>query len=545
MIEGALLVTARAAYEADDWAAARAGFVAARAEVDLGGPDWFRLARSAWWLGRIEECLDAFEHSYAAFLADGAPAQAAMSALYLSLHAAQRGDDVRSNGWLARFRRLLKALPIGGAHGYGLYHDTFAAMGSGDLDTAMAMAQQMEAIGRDVADPTLVALGILAQGRILIKRGETAAGLALLDDAMLAATGVELDPVWGGGIYCHLMDVCRELVDPRRAADWTRVATTSFARLPRTNMYPGICRVHRAQVLQFQGDWVQAEREADQACADMAEVHLVTAAEAHYEVGEIRRMRGDLAGAETAYRQAHLLGRQPEPGLSLLRLAQGRTEDAQASIQTVVAGQSEPLSRAQVRVAQVEIALAAADHDCAQEAAADLAEVAAAFASPGLQAAGDHARGAVLLAAGDPAAASALEAACRRWLELGGIYEAARTRVLLAQAHLATGNTDRAELERQAAEAVFTVLGAGPDLGRVQSLRTRVARPAGLTERELEVLQLVAAGSSNRRIATTLGLSERTIHRHLSNIFVKLGVASRAEATAYAFQNRLVRLDHG
>jgi DNA-binding CsgD family transcriptional regulator len=290
---------------------------------------------------------------------------------------------------------------------------------------------------------------------------------------------------------------------------------------------------------------VQAESEASRACVDMAEVHLVTAAEGHYEVGEIRRMRGDLAGAEAAYRQAHLLGRQPEPGLSLLRLAQGRIEDAQASVQAAIAGQSEHLSRARLRVAQVEIAMAAADLDGARQAATDIAEVAAAFGSPGLQAAGEHARGAVLLADGDPTATSMLEAACRHWLELGATYDAARTRVVLAQAHLALGNADRAGMELQAARAVFTELGAEPELSRVEALLGRATRPAGLTERELPVLRMVAAGLSNRRIATTLVLSERTVHRHLSNIFIKLGVSSRAAATAYAYQNRLVSPDRG
>ena len=273
----------------------------------------------------------------------------------------------------------------------------------------------------------------------------------------------------------------------------------------------------------------------------MTGLDVFAVADAHYEVGEIRRRRGDLAGADEAYTRAHELGRDPQPGLALLRLTQGRTQAAGSSIAAAIAAfAGSRLERAPLLAAQVEIALAAGDVDLADSAAAEVAEVAELFDSVGLRAAGHRCRGAVALAQGQAVTAlAALRVACSSWQELEAPYEAARTRVLLAEAYRALDDADAATRECAAARSVFERLAAVPDLRGLEA-EAEAARPRGLTAREVEVLGLVARGRSNREIAASLFISERTVARHVSNVFTKLAVSSRSAATAFAYANDLV-----
>lgn len=539
------LEAARDAFGRQNWAVAFESFQAARHLGDLSADDWFTLADSAWWLGEIDASLEAWERAHHRYLKAGQFRQAAMSAMFVAAHSMERGDEAAGSGWMSRMDRLLRDEPEGRKHGYPLYFEMFQAMGSGDLEGAIASAQRMQRIGRRFDDPNLVAVGLVGEGRAMIKQGRVSDGMALLDDSMLAALSDELHPLWVGAIYCHLMDACRELADLHRANEWTRAAARWCERLPDTALYRGICRVHRAQVLQVQGAWDQAEREAGRACADVIHMHPGTVAEGHYEIGKIRRLRGDLSGAEEAFKRAHELGRDPQPGLAMVRLAQGQTDSAAALIRSALTAQpTDRLARAQLRAAQVEVALAAGDLETARQASEELQATASAYESSGLEAAARQARGAVLWAEGEAAeAVKVLRSACRLWQELDAKHSAARTRVLLDQAYRALGDEDAAQLEFDAACAVFERLGAALDCRNVGDLQGRSALPGGLTEREVEVLRLVAAGSSNREIALVLFISERTVHRHLANIFTKLGVTSRTAATAYAFQNDLVPRD--
>ena len=541
-----LIESARQAFVTHDWAAAYERFVAVRDRDELMARDLHAMGESAWWLGRIDACLEAFEAAYHRFLADDHPRPAAMSAFYLAVHSMSRGDAARGSAWLARARRLVADDPQAAPNGYLFYVDTFSALGSGDFEEAENRAQQMEALGRRLDDPNLVALGVLGRGRVLVKKGQVAAGMSLLDDAMLEALSGRLDPTWAGTIYCHLMDVCHELADVRRAAEWTEATSRWCETIPDANLYPGICRVHRAQVMQVQGDWEGAESEADRACRDMLGVHVGTAAGGQYEVGEIRRLRGDFDGAEEAFKRAHELGRDPQPGLALLRLMQGRIDLAVASMRAALGAASDPLDRARLCVAHVEIALAAGDIDTADATTSELEQTADAYSSPGLQAAAKGARGAVLLAQGRPQEAlTELRDACRRWQEIEAPYEEAKTRLLLADAYRALADDDALLMELDAADGVFRRLGAEWDSQLVADRRGNAAPPAGLTHRELEVLQLVAAGRTNREIAAQLLLSERTVHRHVSNIFSKLDVSTRVAATAFAYEHGLAGQQRG
>jgi DNA-binding CsgD family transcriptional regulator len=527
---------AHEAVERRDWQAAYDAF---RSCDDLGADDHDALAEAAHWLGLGDEVIAGYREAYRLHVEDGTAARGALSAFMLAIYLRLRGDGAQADGWQARAQRLLATQTEGAEHGYPLYLEIAHLMGT-DLDAATRAAERMQDLGRRFGDDTLVALGTFFEGRVLVKQARVREGVALLDEAMLAALSDRLKPMWTGAIYCGLLDACHELVDVRRAREWTEATRRWCSPLPVASLYPGICRVHSAAILGLQGSWEQAETEALGVCGDMAGLDVFAVADAHYEVGEIRRRRGDLAGAEDAYTRAHEAGRDPQPGLALLRLAQGRTLAAGSSIGAAIAAfTGSRLERAPLLAAQVEIALAAGEVDLAESAATEVADTAELFDSIGLRAAGLRCRGAVALAQDQGVTAlAALRAAHARWQELDAPYEAARTRVLLAEAYRALDDTDAADRERAAARSVFERLAALPDLRRLDE--EEGARPRGLTARELEVLGLVAGGRSNREIAARLFISERTVARHVSNVFTKLAVSSRSAATAFAYANDLL-----
>jgi DNA-binding CsgD family transcriptional regulator len=490
------------------------------------------LAEAAWWLGRMAEAIELYTEAYRLHLGADDLEQAAQVAVLLSIHTRLVGEASQSAGWIGRAQRVLETLPECAAHGYPLYLATAALTGD-DLDAADASALRMQELGSTYDDPSLVALGVYFQGRVRIKQARVADGLALLDEAMLAALSDELGPLWTGAIYCGLMDACNELRDLRRASEWTEATRRWSDPLPLASLYPGICRVHRAQVLQSRGEWEQAEQEALGACQDMVGIDVFAVADAYYEVGEVRRLRGDFDGAEQAYHQAHDHGRDPQPGIALLRLAQGRVPDAAASIAAALApGSGSRLERAPLHAAQVDIALAAGDLALAEASAHEVSETAETFDSAGLRAEGHRCRGAVVLARGlTMEALGALRMALNEWKQLDVPYEVARTRLLLAEAYAACGDSDAARREEIAAQLCFDKLGV---------VTGRAEAPAGLTAREVEVIRLLASGKSNREIADELFLSHKTVARHLSNIFAKTGATSRSAATAYAYDNGLM-----
>jgi DNA-binding NarL/FixJ family response regulator len=347
--------------------------------------------------------------------------------------------------------------------------------------------------------------------------------------------------MWTGAIYCGLLGACHELVDVRRAREWTDATRRWCDPLPVASLYPGICRVHWAEVLELRGAWEEAEAEALEVCRDMAGIDVYAVADGYYAVGEIRRRRGDLVGAEEAYGLAHDAGRDPQPGLALLRLAQGRTDAATAAMAATLTGfGGSELERAPLLAAQSEIALAAGDLDLALSTAATVLEIAERYGSPGLRAAGLSAHGAAVLAADQAVAALAsLRLAATLWQELDAPYDHARARARLAVAYTLLGDDDSATRERDAARACFERLGAQADL---RDLGAGAGAPSahGLTPREVEVLRLVATGQSNRAIAGGLVISEKTVARHIANIFTKIDVSSRSAATAYAYASGLV-----
>lgn len=403
-----------------------------------------------------------------------------------------------------------------------------------DQDATAAAARQVRDLGCRLADRTLVACGDLGEGRALLRLGRVTDGLRLLDRAMLAVTTGELHPEWAGDLNCHMMAACDELGDLPRARRWTTATEHWLATMPSAVLFTGICRVHRAQLHRMAGDWDRAERDATQVCRDLAGIYHDTVAEAHYLLGEIRRLRGDDPAAEHAYRAAHHLGRDLQPGRSLLRLVQGRRAAAASAVEASLTAESRPLPRAPLCAAQVEIAIAGSDPAAARKASDELADTAT-VAGPAVGAA-QQAAGAVWLAEGQVAEAlPVLREARRAWRELDAPYETARVRVLLAAAHRDLGDDETARWELDEAIATFTALGAARD--RHTPVGTRTATPHGLTMRETEVIGCLASGATNREIARALVISDKTVARHLANIYDKLGVTSRTAAAAFAFEH--------
>jgi len=535
---------AHEAFHRREWQAAYDAFLACDR---LSADDHDAFAESAHWLGRADEVVQCYTEAYRLHLEAGEGRRAALSAFMLAIYMRLRGDGAQADGWQARVQRLLADEDEGPEHGYPLYLQIARLMGS-DLDAAADSAKKMQALGRRFGDDTLVALGVFFEGRVLVKQARVREGLALLDEAMLAALSDKLKPMWTGAIYCGLLDACHELADLRRAREWTDATRQWCSPLPVASLYPGICRVHWAEILHQRGDWEAAEAEALSACRDMADIDVFAVADGYYEAGEIRRRRGDVAGAEEAYTRAHEFGRDPQPGLALLRLVQGRTDAAMSSISAALAGfGGSRLERATLQSAQVRIALAADDVDLAEDVARELAETAELFESPGLRATAHTHQGAVALARGQAVSAlGRLRLAFGLWQELDAPFEAARTRVLLADAYRALDDADAATRECAAARSCFERLGAAADLadldahGPSATVTLKAKAVAGLSPREVEVLTLVATGMTNRDVAGQLFLSEKTVARHVSNIFTKLEVSSRSAATAFAFANGLV-----
>jgi len=453
-----------------------------------------------------------------------------------------RGELAPAAGWLARGQRFAGDVEGHAEEGCLVLGDAVQLMFAGDAEGANPMYSRAAEIGVRFGDPDVTAMARLGEGQTAIMLGRTADGLTLLDEAMVAVTADEASATMTGLVYCAVIETCQEIFDVRRAREWTMALSRWCESQPELVPYRGQCLVHRAEILELQGDWRDAIDEAQRACERLAEPPHPAVGRAFYRRGELQRLRGEYHAADHSYREASRYGQSPHPGLALLRYAQGQVDAAATTIRQALSEAQDRVSRSRLLGAYVEIALAANNVQAARTAADELAQVAADFGAPLMDAVSDHATGAVLLAEGDPAhALEALRRACTRLQELDAPYDAARVRVHLGFAYRALGDDDTAEMELDAARSVFERLGAAPDLARVEELTGSAAfqTAGGLTPREVEVLRLVATGKTNRAIAAELFLSEKTVARHVSNIFTKLGVSSRSAATAYAYQHDL------
>ncbi|HYC32527.1 MAG TPA: LuxR C-terminal-related transcriptional regulator, partial [Gemmatimonadales bacterium] len=454
---------------------------------------------------------------------------------------------------LARARRLLDASARDCVeHGYLLLPEALEALDAGDAERAGEVLARAAACGERFGDRDLVALARHAQGRTLIRRGRGAEGVRALDEAMVAVTTGEVSPLVAGDVYCSVISGCQELFDWRRAAEWTAVLASWCAAQPDLVAYRGQCLLRRSEVLQLHGDWSRALEEARLACERLNDPPAQPGlAAAWYQLAELHRLRGDGVEAERGYLEAARLGRRPQPGLALLQLARGDAAGALSALSLALESTSARRLRARLLPAVVEAALSAGETAAARGAADELTAIAGELDAPYLAGAAAHADGSIQLAEGRPREAlAALREAERHWEQSHAPYEAARTRLLVGLACRALGDSAGGALELEAARECFERLGAAPDLERLAPKRgsdpgandgtASGLTASGLTAREVEVLRLVAGGGTNRAIAAALGLSEKTVARHLSNIFVKLDVSSRAAATAWAYEHAII-----
>jgi ATP/maltotriose-dependent transcriptional regulator MalT len=377
---------------------------------------------------------------------------------------------------------------------------------------------------------------------VLIDKGQPDEGIARLDEAMLFAVEGRLGPYSTGKVYCSMISACEDTGDYERAAEWTE-ATQRWAQQHPFSIFPGVCRVHRASVLKRRGSLLEAEQEAERACGELERSRPVASAAAWIEVGDICRRLGELERAEAAFAKAQEISGSACSALALLRLAQGKIDTANTIITSCMEQTSASLARASLLPNYVQVAVAAGDLDHASAAVDEFSSLLERFDSPAGQAALRVAQGRVLLATGDPHRARVtLQDAHERWQHLAVPYEAATTGTLLGEALRECGDEEAAAAAFGAAAALFDQIGARIIDDTPEPGAPREALPAGLTHREVEVLKLVAAGLTNKEMAAALFLSVKTISRHLSNIFTKIGVTSRAGATAFAFEHGLVEL---
>jgi DNA-binding NarL/FixJ family response regulator len=468
--------------------------------------------------------------------------RAARSAFWLGLLNLFRGEAAKSSGWLSRAERLIEGESCV-EHGYLLLPQAEQQLMAGDSDAALSTATAATRVGSTFGDPDLVSCALHLEGRARLQKGDVLKGLALLDEAMIAVSAGEVSPLLTGLMYCSVIEECQRVFALDRAWEWTSALTRWCDLQSGLVAFTRACLVYRAEIMQLRGAWTEAIDEVASACERSARSGRKAPAAVFYRQGEIHRLRGDLSVAEEAYRAASNAGCEPLPGLALLRAAQGRNDAARAAITRVLDAASDPLSRAKLLPAFVEIALLEGDLTAARTGATELESIARQFETGVLLAMACHASGSVHLAAGNAAEAiGELRRAFEHWQRVHAPYESARSRMLIGLACRQLGDLESADLELDAATAALEELGAAPDLARLRSLRAGGTRAKGekLTSREMQVLRQIIAGDTNRAIATRLSLSERTIDRHVSNILTKLGVPSRAAATAYAYSHKLI-----
>jgi DNA-binding CsgD family transcriptional regulator len=470
-------------------------------------------------------------------------ARAARCAFWAGINLAMRGRATHAAAWFGRAQRLAERGPRDSAeHGYLLVPVLLQRAAGHDWRGVVGLAKKAERIAERHAEADLYALAAHERGHALVRLGRVAEGLRLMDEVMVCAMADELSPVVTGLVYCSAIAYCQDLLQLGRAQAWTQALSGWCEQQPEMVAHAGQCLIHRAEVLQLRGDWRMALREARKVKAQFAKaMNSAAAGQALYRQGEVHRLQGRSEQAEAAYREAGRCGGEAQPGLALLRVAQGKTAAAASAIRRVLAETSDPIRRARLLAAAIEIYLACACAEEARAACGELERLAKGRGSAFLEALVAHSRGALELGDGKAQAAlAALRRAAEAWRQLEVPYEAARARVLIAKACRALGDVEGAALELDAARRAFSALRATPDLAGVDALARRAPSGHSLTDRELEVLRHVAAGRPNKAIARDLTLSSRTVDRHVSNIFDKLGVSSRSAATAFAYRNRLV-----
>ncbi|MGW1343762.1 LuxR C-terminal-related transcriptional regulator [Kribbella sp. NPDC002412] len=536
------LERARAAFERRDWAVAYDRLSAGGADTALGPDDLLALGTAAYLVGDNDACVRALQRGFRLQVDRGEIPGAVRFAFWLSLVLSLRGEMAVAGGWAARAERLLAEYPEDVVErGYLRLTAFFRSLGQGDFAEADRAAAEVTEAARRFGEPDLLALGLIAQGRLLLYTGRVPEGLAQMDEAMVGVAAGEVSPIVSGNVYCAMIEGCQEVLDFDRASEWTTALTRWCDSQPDLVPYTGQCAVHRGQILRLRGAFGPALDEFDRACKRYADTGALGAAGlALSEAGDVLRIRGDYAAAETAYEKAASYGYEPQPGRALLLLARGRTPGAVATVRRLLSEAGDPVHRARLLPAAVEVFLVGGHLEEAVAVAAELSDVASRFGCSGLRAMAAYCESLVALAADESERALPhARSATQLWSGLQAPYDVARSKVLVGRAFRLLGDEDSASAELVAAMRSFEELGTAPARQEVEKLLHRETA-GGLTGRELEVLRLVASGNSNTEIAQRLVLSDKTVARHLTNIFTKLEVPSRTAAAAYARDHDLL-----
>ena len=533
---------AREVYERREWVAAYQA-LSVLDETELKADDFLALATTAYLLGRRNDCVHALQRAYQSALESDDLPTGVRAAYLMTTTLWEAGELAVGNGWHARAERLVDQLDADVAErGYLHDLDMMSHILDGAFGDAFPLAPRITDHGRRHHEPDLLALGLHAEGRLMLYSGAVADGLKRIDEAMACVMDGELTPVTAGRVYCSTIEACQEVSDFDRAGAWTHALTTWCENQPGLVAFTGQCATHRGQLLRLHGAYAEAVEEFERAIDRYLAVGGNPALGlAHYERAETHRLRGKYDDADADYSRAAEHGHSGQPGRALLWLASGRPDAAAAAVRRLLAELDDPAHRSQVLAAAVEVLLATGDSDDAAGLCQELQMFGESFGCTGLQASGHYALATAELAQGAPdPALRAARKAVGVWSHISAPYEVARSRRAVGQALRLLGDEESAVADLTAARRAFADLGTGPAEQEVASLLGQEETPGGLSPREVEVLRLVAAGRTNSEIAAELVLSEKTVSRHLSNIFSKLDVGSRTAAAAFAYEHRLL-----
>jgi DNA-binding CsgD family transcriptional regulator/tetratricopeptide (TPR) repeat protein len=539
-----IIIRGREAFRQQEWIDAYSELSKADNSFSLEPEDLELLSMAAYLLGRYSESNDILARAHNAYLGSGKIERAIRCAFWLGLTLINKGESARGGGWISRAQSLLaqeKADSV--EHGYLLLPMALKCLAEGNTKKAFAVFDESGKIGKQYNDPDLIAFSRLGKGQALVRQRESS-GLAYLDEAMASVESGEVSAIVTGIVYCAVIETCLEIFDLQRAHEWTEALSNWCSSQPHMVPYRGQCLIRRSEIMLLHGTWIKAIEEAHRAIELLTEQNGEPAAgAAFYQLGELYRLQGDFQKAEEAYRQASKWGRKPQPGLALLRLVEGRIDDAKNSMQLAMGEAKDRKSRSRIIPAYVEVMLASNHVEEACSAANEMVVIADELNAPILHAMAAHAQGAVLLKQNDPhSALNKLRMAETVWKELDAPYDVARTRLLIGMACRLLGDEDTAGMEFEAARSIFHQLNAFPDKKRAEKCirKKSSGKTHGLTPREIQVVQQIANGKSNKEIGNELFISERTVERHVSNIFAKLNVSSRSSVTAFAFKHQLV-----
>ncbi len=534
----------RKAFRKQAWADAYALLSSADTDLQVDPEDLKNLATAAYLTGKETDCAEIWARAHQGYLENGEVQQAVNCAFWLGLILLIDGDRAQGSGWIARASRLIKRVKGDCVEkGFLLIPKALQHLRNDNAESAFQLFSKAGKIGTRCSSQDLITLSRLGRGQSLIQKQKVPRGTTLLDEAMVAVIAGETSPIVTGIVYCAVIETCQKIYDLRRAQEWTEALSRWCESHPTLVPFRGQCLIRRAEIMQLHGDWENASQEIHRAGELLSRENGKPAAgEAFYQQAELQRLQGNFAKAEEIYRKASKLGRKPQPGLALLRMAQGETNAAETAIRRVEKEKKGAIERSKVLPAFIEIMLSVGDIESAETGAKELAEIATSFEAPFLQAIASRAEGDILLT--DNKASAALDKLLDAWStfkRMSAFYESAQTRVLIGLAYRQLGDDDTAEIELDAARWKFQQLGAAYDVSKVNSLRQDASGKDthGLTQRELEVLHHLTTGKTNKEIGSVLYISERTVDRHVSNILSKLNVPSRAAATAYAYKHNI------